>query len=245
MDKGQSIVAGKDMEHEDGGIMHDGQEIGVEQEQYLTSMSNEFESVPAQEIVEWAVERYGRSLALACSFQDCVIIDLANQVDPGMEVIFLDTGYHFAETLDYVEEVKARYGLNLTVTVPGDDAADWPCGSARCCEFRKVGPLQRALQGRAAWMTALKRCDSPTRSSIPIVALDATRSMAKINPLATWTDKDINDYIASHELPVHPLMEKGYLSIGCAPTTRPIEPGEHPRAGRWSGTGKTECGLHT
>ncbi|MHB8264018.1 MAG: phosphoadenylyl-sulfate reductase [Acidimicrobiales bacterium] len=226
---------------QDMGAAQEIQEIEGE----LAAISDGFENIPAQEIVEWAVERYGHSLALACSFQDCVIIDLANRVDPDMEVIFLDTGYHFAETLAYVEQVKARYGLNLTVTVPGDDAAGWPCGSARCCEFRKVGPLQRVLEGKAAWMTALKRCDSPTRSSIPIVSWDPARSMVKVNPLATWSDEDADSYIAFHRLPIHPLMEKGYLSIGCAPTTRPIEPGEHSRAGRWAGTGKTECGLHT
>jgi len=107
-----------------------------------------------------------------------------------------------------------------------------------------VAPLRRAVAGRAAWLTALKRVDAPTRAAAPIVSYDEAFGLVKINPMATWTDDDIDSYVTDHDLPVHPLIEKGYLSIGCAPTTRPVAPGEDPRAGRWSGTGKVECGLH-
>jgi phosphoadenosine phosphosulfate reductase len=210
----------------------------------LATRAAEFETAPAGKVMGWAVERFGGSLTLACSFQDCVIIDLAVEVDPGIEVLFLDTGFHFPETLAYVEEVRARYDLNLRVMTPGPEAEAWPCGTERCCDLRKVEPLHRALQGRAAWMTGLKRVDAPTRAAAPIVSWDEARGLVKVNPVATWTDADIAGYEADHGLPVHPLMTRGYLSIGCAPTTRPVAPGEDARAGRWAGMGKTECGLH-
>ncbi|HMK62751.1 MAG TPA: phosphoadenylyl-sulfate reductase [Acidimicrobiales bacterium] len=202
------------------------------------------ESAPAEDVIAWAVKRFGRQLALACSFQDCVIVDLAVQADPGIEVVFLDTGFHFPETLAFVEKVRSLYDLNLTVVRPGPEADAWPCGSERCCELRKVAPLERALEGRLAWMTGLKRCDAPTRSCTPVAAWDEKRRMVKVNPLAAWSDDDISTYLADHGLPVHPLVPRGYLSIGCAPTTRPVDPGAQPRSGRWWGTTKTECGLH-
>jgi len=212
----------------------------------LAEASAGFENAPAVRVVEWAVELFGTDLSLACSFQDCVIVDLAVQVDPGIEVLFLDTGFHFPETLAYVEQVRARYDLNLHVLVPGPDAEAWPCGTARCCELRKVAPLDRHLAdtGKRAWITGLKRSDAPTRADAPIVSWDEGRRLVKVNPLATWTDDDVAHYEVDHGLPAHPLMTRGYRSIGCAPTTRPVAPGENPRAGRWSGTDKTECGLH-
>ena len=210
----------------------------------LAARSAELETAPARSVVAWAVERFGHGITLACSFQDCVVVDIAVQVEPGIEVLFLDTGFHFPETLEFVETVRARYDLNLRVLTPGPEAAAWPCGTDRCCELRKVAPLDAALEGRLGWLTGLKRVDAPTRAAAPIVGWDEARQMVKVNPLATWTDDDVTHYAADHGLPVHPLVPKGYLSIGCAPTTRPVAPGEDPRAGRWSGTGKTECGLH-
>jgi phosphoadenosine phosphosulfate reductase len=210
----------------------------------LEQASASFEDAPASKIIEWSVGRFGRSQVVACSFQDIVILDLAVAVDPEIEVVFLDTGAHFPETLAFVEEVRARYDLNLTVTSPGPEADAWPCGSARCCELRKVAPLRRALVGRQAWLTALKRSDAPTRVAAPIVSFDTSFGLVKVNPLAAWTDAEIDEYIDEHQLPVHPLVPRGYLSIGCAPTTRPVGDGEDPRAGRWAGTDKVECGLH-
>ncbi|MHB8328228.1 MAG: phosphoadenylyl-sulfate reductase [Acidimicrobiales bacterium] len=218
-------------------------DIGIELPE-IEARSAELETAPAGRVIAWAVERFGDQLALACSFQDCVLVDLAVQVAPGIEVIFLDTGSHFPETLAFVEQVRTRYDLNLRVTEPGPQAAPWSCGTERCCELRKVEPLDRALQGQLAWITGLKRVDAQTRSVAPVVSWDETRRLVKVNPLATWTDDDIAAYLADHGLPVHPLMAQGYLSIGCAPTTRPVVPGEDPRAGRWAGSGKTECGLH-
>jgi phosphoadenosine phosphosulfate reductase len=210
----------------------------------LALVNKEFESAPAGAIVGWSVELFGHSLALAASFEDIVLIDLATKVAPGIEVVFLDTEAHFPETLEFVERVRARYDLNLTVTKPGPEAAAHPCGSEQCCQFRKVEPLRRALAGKEAWMTSLKRSDGPTRASTPIVSWDATFGLVKVNPLATWTDEDIATYLADHDLPVHPLIPRGYRSIGCAPTTRPVAEGEDARAGRWSGLDKSECGLH-
>ncbi len=210
----------------------------------LAGVTAGFEQAPAGAVIAWAVEEFGRDLAFACSFQDAVLLDLAVATDPGMEVVFLDTGAHFPETLAYVEQLRSRYDLNLTVTTPVEGAEQWPCGSDRCCEFRKVLPLKAALAGKAAWLTGLKRVDAPTRADAPIVAFDEGWGMVKINPLATWTDLDIAGYETDHGLPRHPLLDQGYLSIGCAPTTRPVAEGADPRSGRWADTGKTECGLH-
>ncbi len=213
-------------------------------EEDLAAVSRRFETAPASAVIRWAIETFGASVALAASFEDIVLIDLATRVAPGIEVVFLDTEAHFPETLSFVEEVRARYGLNLTVTKPGPDAAAFPCGTEQCCQFRKVAPLRRALAGKRAWLTSLKRSDGPTRADSPIVSWDASFGLVKVNPLVTWTDDDIASYLADHGLPVHPLVPKGYRSIGCAPTTRPVAEGEDPRAGRWAGLDKSECGLH-
>jgi len=213
-------------------------------EEDLAAISERFETAPARAVIRWAVETFGDSIALAASFEDIVLIDLATKVAPGIEVIFLDTEAHFPETLSFVEEVRARYGLNLTVTKPSPDAGAHPCGTEQCCQFRKVEPLRRALAGRRAWLTSLKRTDGPTRADAPIVGWDASFGLVKVNPLVTWTDEDIASYLADHGLPVHPLVPQGYRSIGCAPTTRPVAEGEDPRSGRWSGLDKSECGLH-
>jgi phosphoadenosine phosphosulfate reductase len=210
----------------------------------LELVSKGFETAPASKVVRWAVESFGESLVLAASFEDIALIDIAAKVAPSIEVVFLDTEAHFPETLAFVEDVRARYDLNLTITTPGPEAAAHPCGSPSCCQFRKVEPLRRAVAGRRAWLTSLKRSDGPTRADTPIVGWDGTFGLVKVNPLATWTDDDVECYLADHELPRHPLVSRGYRSIGCAPTTRPVVEGEDARAGRWAGLDKTECGLH-
>ncbi len=210
----------------------------------LVVISEGFESAPASAAIRWAVDTFGDSLVLAASFEDIVLIDLATKVAPSIEVVFLDTEAHFPETLTFVEEVRARYDLNLTVTKPAPGADAHPCGSVQCCQFRKVEPLRQALAGKRAWLTSLKRSDSPTRADAPIVSWDASFGLVKVNPLVTWTDLDITSYLADHGLPPHPLVPLGYRSIGCAPTTRPVAAGEDPRAGRWSDLDKSECGLH-
>ncbi|MGP0032045.1 MAG: phosphoadenylyl-sulfate reductase [Acidimicrobiales bacterium] len=210
----------------------------------LAGLNEDFETAPAAKVISWAVDTFGDELVMAASFEDVVLIDLATAIAPRIEVIFLDTEAHFPETLAFVESVRDRYDLNLTVTKPGPEAAAHPCGSEQCCQFRKVEPLRRAVQGHRAWLTALKRSDGPTRAHAPIVSWDAAFGLVKINPLATWTNDDIASYLADHQLPVHPLVAHGYRSIGCAPTTRPVAEGEDPRAGRWAGLDKSECGLH-
>jgi phosphoadenosine phosphosulfate reductase len=210
----------------------------------LDEVSASFEHRSPGEVIAWAVERFGEDLVFACSFQDLVLLDLAVKAKPDLEIIFLDTDAHFSETWDYVEAAKARYGLNLTVTRPGDDAEKIPCGADGCCQVRKVGPLKRAVAEKKAWLTSVKRVDAPTRAGTPVVGFDEIFGLVKINPLATWTDDDVAAYEREHHLDQHPLVPQGYLSIGCAPTTRPVAPGEDPRAGRWSNSDKVECGLH-
>jgi phosphoadenosine phosphosulfate reductase len=211
----------------------------------LAELSARFESAPAGAVISWAHERFGTALVIAGSFQDAVLIDIAEKAAPGIEIVFLDTQYHFAETLWFVEQVRRRYDLNLRVLHPLVEPDNlWQTDVNACCGARKVEPLARALAGKEAWITGLRREDAPTRANAPIVSWDLARSMVKINPLAAWTDADMAGYIADHDLPVNPLTERGYPSVGCWPCTRPVAPGEDPRSGRWSGQDKTECGLH-
>jgi phosphoadenosine phosphosulfate reductase len=203
------------------------------------------EGAPADEVVAWAVDRFGSGLALATSFQDCVLLDVALGVAPDLQVVFLDTQYHFPETLEYMERVRRRYDMDLRIVRPRVAPDDrWRRDLDGCCAVRKVEPLDRALAGRSAWMSGLRRADSETRSDTPVVGWDDRRGLVKVNPLATWSDADVERYVTRHGLPVHPLASRGYASIGCWPCTRAVAPGEDTRAGRWEGTDKTECGLH-
>jgi phosphoadenosine phosphosulfate reductase len=212
--------------------------------QELADADKAFQSSAPSEVIAWAVERFAGDVAMACSFEDLVLVDLALQQKSDIEVIFLDTGSHFPETLDFAHRFTERRHVNLTTTTPGPEADAWPCGTERCCELRKVAPLQRALAGRSAWLTALKRVDGPSRAGIPVVSWDDKFGLVKCNPLATWTDDDIEFYLREHGLEEHPLWAKGYASIGCAPVTQPVAPGQPRRAGRWTGSDKEECGLH-
>ena len=211
----------------------------------LARVSAELERAPASAAVRWAYEQFEGRVVVAASFQDCVLIDIAVQAVPEIEVVFLDTQYHFAETLWYVERVKERYDLNLTVVRPLVEPDDlWQIDQNECCAVRKVEPLARALDGKDCWITGLRRAEAVSRASAPVAHLDLGRGIVKVNPLATWTDLDVAGYSADRDLPRHPLKSQGYPSIGCWPCTRPVRDGEDPRAGRWAGTGKTECGLH-
>ncbi len=194
--------------------------------------------------MQWAADRFGPHLALAASMTDAVLIDLAVKVAPAIEVVFIDTGYHFPETLETVETVRRRYGLNLRImTVAPHDEELWKVDPENCCSAVKVGQLDRALAGKAAWMSGLRRDESENRADSPIVGRDV-RGLIKVNPLATWTADDVDDYIERHDVPINPLIDQGYPSIGCMPCTSKVAPGEDPRSGRWKGRGKTECGLH-
>lgn len=210
----------------------------------LAELSAEFERWPASKIITWAVESFGHHLAMSASMTDAVLIDLATKVDPAIEVIFIDTGYHFPETLATVEEVRRHYGLNLRMmTVARQEEELWEADPENCCSAVKVGQLDRALASKDAWMSGLRRDEASTRGRTPIVARDL-RGLVKINPIALWSDDDVEAYIAEHDIIVNPLTRQGYPSIGCMPCTTPVAPGEDPRAGRWRDSGKTECGLH-
>ncbi len=210
----------------------------------LAAADRDLAHAAPSEVIDWAIRRFDGNVAMACSFEDVALLDLVLQRAPGLEVILLDTGFLFDETLQFAMTFCEARGVNLRVTTPPAEAEAWPCGTARCCELRKVVPLAGALEGRAAWFTSLKRVDGPSRADIPVVGWDERFGLVKCNPLATWTDDDLEWYLKAHELPEHPLWAKGYASIGCAPVTRPPAPGESRRAGRWSGTDKEECGLH-
>jgi phosphoadenosine phosphosulfate reductase len=210
----------------------------------LAELNEEFERLPAGKIVQWAVDQYAPHLSLTASMTDAVLIDIAVKVDPAIEVVFIDTGYHFPETLETVEQVRRRYGLNMKIMTVAHHAEElWKVDPENCCSAVKVGQLDRALAGKAAWMTGLRRAEADTRLSAPVIARDL-RGLIKINPLAAWTDDDVAGYIDDHDVIVNPLVAEGYLSIGCMPCTTKVSPGEHARSGRWAGRDKTECGLH-
>lgn len=210
----------------------------------LAEISNAFEGAPAAEIVGWAVSTFGVHLALTSSMTDAVLIDVATSIDPTIEVIFIDTGYHFPETLETVETVRRHYGLNLRLmTVAPQWPELWQADPENCCSAVKVGQLDRALAGKAGWMSGLRRAEAASRRTAAIVSHDL-RGLVKVNPLASWSNEDVARYIEEHDLIVNPLLHQGYPSIGCMPCTKPVAADDDPRSGRWQGSTKTECGLH-
>ena len=210
----------------------------------LAEVSADLETAPATEVVSWAIEQFHPNLSLTSSMTDAVLIDLAWRIEPSIEVVFIDTGYHFPETLETMERVRRHYGLNLRVlTVPPHDQELWRVDPENCCSAVKVGQMDRALQGKLAWMSGLRRSEASTRAAAPIVSRDV-RGLVKINPIAQWTDEDVDGYIDTLDIPLNPLLLQGYTSIGCMPcTSKPVDPND-PRSGRWAGKGKTECGIH-
>jgi len=210
----------------------------------LARLSSEFESKPASAIVGWAVQTFGDDIVLAASFQDAVLIDVATKVAPRLEVLFIDTLDHFPETYATVERVRDRYDLNLNwYKVPAPAVPFHEVDPVRCCSDAKVAALDAVLATKKAWMSGLRRTEATTRADAPIVSRDR-RGLVKINPIATWSDLDVSGYIATNDVPYNPLLDQGYPSIGCMPTTKPVEAGADPRSGRWAGSDKTECGLH-
>ncbi len=210
----------------------------------LADLNRDFEHRSASQIIGWAIDTFAPHLCMTASFTDAVLIDLAVKADPGIEVVFIDTGYHFPETLETVEEVRRRYGLNLRMMTVARQAEElWAKDPENCCSAVKVGQLDRALAGKAAWMSGLRRSEAGTRETAPIVVRDL-RGLVKVNPIATWTDADVRGYIVENDVPVNPLTQQGYPSIGCMPCTSPVGDGEDVRAGRWRDQDKTECGLH-
>ncbi len=214
----------------------------------------QLEGASAEDILAWAAEEFGDGLAVTASMQDTVLTHLAAKVRPGIEVLFLDTGYHFVETLGTADAVEAVYDVNLRRLLPLQTVAqqDAQYGAelfARnpdlCCGLRKVAPLNAAMESYDAWATGLRRAESPSRAGTPVVAFDIKRSRVKIAPLAAWTDEDVDRYILEHHVLMNPLLSAEYPSIGCEPCTRRVAPGQDARSGRWAGLSKTECGLHS
>jgi len=204
-------------------------------------------------VLRWAGDTFGDELAITSSMADGLLAHLASTAVPGIHVIFLDTGYHFAETIgtrDWITGVLPITLVNVlpAQTVAQQDAEFGPRLFERdpdlCCSLRKVQPLAETLSGYVAWSSGIRRDESPSRAGTRVVDWDAKREMIKINPLAAWTQDDVDSYVAEHQVPVNPLVELGFASIGCAPCTRPVAPGEDARAGRWAGRNKTECGIH-
>jgi phosphoadenosine phosphosulfate reductase len=207
----------------------------------------------ALDVLRWAEATFGSAWCVASSMADAVLPHLASRIRPGVDVIFLDTGYHFPETMGTRDAVAATMPVTVRSiqpqqTVAEQDAEFGPELFARdpdrCCAMRKVAPLAAALDPYQAWATGLRRDEARTRANAQVVEWDAARSMVKLNPIAAWTQDDVDAYLAEHRILVNPLLFDGYGSVGCAPCTRRITAGEDARAGRWAGTAKIECGLH-
>jgi phosphoadenosine phosphosulfate reductase len=214
---------------------------------------DELEGAEALDVLRWADEHLGADWCVTSSMADAVVAHLASRVRPGVDVIFLDTGYHFAETIGTRDAVAATLPVTVRTITPRQsvDQQDASFGARlyernpdQCCALRKVTPLRQALKGYRGWASGLRRDEVPGRGGVRVVEWDARRSMIKLNPIASWTQDDVDRYIAEHGVLVNPLLYDGYGSIGCAPCTRRIKPGEDLRAGRWAGTSKTECGIH-
>ena len=213
----------------------------------------ELEDAPALEILRWAVDTFGAEFCVTSSMEDAVVAQLASRVRPGVDVVFLDTGYHFPETIGTRDAVAAVLDVNVRTltprqTVAEQDAEYGPRLHDRdpdlCCALRKVRPLEEGLEDYRAWATGLRRDESPTRANTPVVGWDEKRRKVKVSPIARWTQDDVDAYVAEHGVLTNPLLMDGYASIGCAPCTRRVLEGEDARAGRWAGRAKTECGLH-
>ena len=227
----------------------------TEELQALAAAASErFADATAEEVVAWAGETFGSSLAVACSMAgDTVLPHLVAGVVPGVDVLFLDTGYHFPETIGtrdaLAEVIDARIVNVLPKQTVAEQDAEYGAklhdrNPTLCCQLRKVDPIDGELEGYEAWVTGIRREDNALRANAQLVEWDARHHMVKINPLAAWSFDDVIDYATGNGVPINLLLTEGYPSIGCAPCTRPVAPGEDPRAGRWAGAAKTECGLH-
>ena len=213
------------------------------------------ENWPAAEVLRWGLRQFGESLAVASSFgaEDVVLIDAASRLGAKFRVFTLDTDFLFPETYALIDRIESRYGIAVerarSEYTPEAQAEKfgaelWASKPDQCCQLRKVEPLKKQLAGLAAWVTGVRRDQAPTRANTRKVEWDAKFGLVKINPLADWNWQQVWDYIRAHDVPYNPLHDRNYPSIGCTYCTRPVQPGEDPRAGRWSGFNKTECGLH-
>ena len=215
--------------------------------------AEELENASAEDVIRWATETFGERICVTSSMTDAVIIHLASSIRPGIDVVFLDTGYHFPETVGTRDAVQAVYPVNMVNVTPSrtveeQDEELGPRLYGRnpdlCCYLRKVEPLERTLKNYDAWFSGVRRDETIARRDTRVVEWDDKRQMVKVNPIVRWTGKQVDDYIAEHGVLVNPLVYEGYPSIGCRTCTSRVEAGADPRSGRWAGTGKTECGIH-
>lgn len=215
--------------------------------------ADELGDASAEEVMAWAAMEFGPLMAVACSMADAALPHLVARHNPWVDVLFLDTGYHFAETIGTRDAVESAMKVNVVdvrpeLSVAAQDAEYGRDLFARdpgaCCAMRKVAPLAAALQGYEAWVTGVRREESPTRVNTPLIDWDERNALVKINPLAAWTMDDLLTYASANDVIVNPLMNDGFPSIGCAPCTKRVAPGDDPRSGRWAGLDKVECGLH-
>jgi len=222
----------------------------------LAEASRRLESASPAEIIAWAVERFGERLTMATAFgpEGCLILHWLAAIAPRTYVFNLETGYQFPETLALRDRIAARYGLEVALERPETTVAEYErqhggplyrTAADRCCGDRKLAVIRRVLGRFEAWMSGIRRDQSPDRAASPIVGWDGKFGVVKISPLANWTKARVWETIVREDVPYNPLHDKGYVSIGCAPCTRAVSDGEDERAGRWSGTAKTECGLHS
>jgi len=221
----------------------------------LDAINRELATATPEAVLAWTWQQFQPKVILTCSFQHdgVVLAHMLRDIAPEVPVVFIDTGFHFPETLAYRDEIVGRYGLRLVELhpiMPRDEFAArhgldlYARNPDLCCHINKVEPLRRYLPGKRAWINGRRRDQASTRQDIEIV--EAYRGGPyKVNPIASWTARDTFYYMERHGIPTHPLFERGYASIGCAPCTRPVLPGENERAGRWAGQAKTECGIHT
>jgi phosphoadenosine phosphosulfate reductase len=212
------------------------------------------ETASAAHIADWAVATFGKRMIVASSMQDTILPHLFSERLPGVDILFLETGYHFPETIATRDEAARRFPITIINAMPKQTVAEQDAQFGAklhdrdpnlCCAMRKVEPLERSLAGYEAWVTGARRVDAATRAEMPVVQWDAKHGLMKINPLALWSDAQIENYQVEHDVPRNPLVAQGYPSIGCLPCTRAVKPGEDARAGRWAGQDKTECGIHT
>ncbi len=213
----------------------------------------ELDGAAAEDLLRWTDEHFGGHYVVASNMQDAVLVEMAAKVRPGVDVLFLDTGYHFAETIGTRDAVEAVYGVRVVNVTPEHSVNEqdelhgkdlFARDPAACCRMRKVEPLSKALRGYSAWVTGIRRVEAPTRANAPLISYDEAFGLVKINPLAAWSDDDMQNYIDTNGILVNPLVDEGYPSIGCRPCTAKPDPGSDPRSGRWQGLAKTECGLH-
>ena len=225
----------------------------MELQQIAEQAGRDLETATPFEVLRWATETFGDRFAITSSMGDGVLAAMVSTVASEVDVVFLDTGYHFAETIgtrdavDQVYDVHVRTVLPL-LTVAQQDAQHgpelWRRDPDACCALRKVEPLSRSLEGYDAYASGIRRDETAARATMGVVEWDPRRGKVKVNPLATWTQDQVDAYVVEHGVLVNPLAYDGYPSIGCAPCTRRVAPGQDPRSGRWAGTLKTECGLH-